>query len=289
MWALGVLGACGAERPMFAGTDAAAPRDAVEDAADNAVRPPTPDVAPVDRAPSDALAADDVVVYAHTAGTLYQLDPRSFRVTRIGDFDFPPGSAEAMTDLAVTAEGDLWGVTFTSLYRIDRETARVTMVAPLGAGLAGYNALTFIPRGILGSREVLVAATSAGEYFQLDQSTGAPSRLGSYGALLGSSGDLVSVAGDGPTAGTFATVTSGGREQLARIDPRSGRATVIGPTGTSGTYGLGYWRARLYGFNTAGQVVTIDLATGAATPVATERGAVWYGAGVTTLAPTAPP
>jgi hypothetical protein len=245
-------------------------------------------VAALDRPPSDVIATDDVVVYAHTAGTLYRLDPRSYRVTRIGDFDFPEGSTEAMTDLAVTAEGELWGVSFTTLYRIDRETARVTTVAPLGGGF-GYNALTFIPRGILGSREVLVAATSAGEYFQIDTATGAPSRLGSYGALVGSSGDLVSVQGDGPTAGTFATVNAGGREQLARIDPRTGRATLVGPTGTSGTYGLGYWRARLYGFNTAGQVLAIDLATGAATPVALERGAVWYGAGVTTLAPTAPP
>ncbi len=231
---------------------------------------------------------DDVRVYAHTADALYSIDPRTFVVTRVGAFVWPSDSAE-MTDLAINATGDAWGITFTSLYRVDLATARCTFVAPFAGAL--FNGLSFIPGGELEAGEVLVAANRNGAYVRVDPTTGAVRQIGLYGADVGSSGDLVSVAG----GGTFATVVDlnvglGEEpvEYLARIDPTNGRATRVGPTGVTRTWGVGYWRSRVFGFTAGGAVVTLDIATGRATEVA-RSDVAWWGAAVTTLAPVAPP
>jgi hypothetical protein len=133
------------------------------------------------------------------------------------------------------------------------------------------------------SAEVLVAVAGSGEYFVVNTADGRVQRLGSYGGLA-SSGDLVSIA----AADTWAIVKRGGEDHLARVDLRAGRTTVVGPTGVQDLWGIGYWRNRIYGFSQDGAFVTIDPATGRATTQMTSPRA-WWGAGVTTIAPTAPP
>jgi len=280
------LSACGADdTPRFV-ADSGVRRDA--GALDTG--PSTyPDVQAIDVGrPDIPPLLDDVRVYAHTADSLYAIDPRSFTVTRVGDFIWPDGPSQ-MTDLAINATGEAWGITFTSLYRVDLATARCTFVAPFAG--AQFNGLSFIPGGELEPGEVLVAANRNGAYVRVDPATGAIRQLGLYGADTGSSGDLVSVAG----GGTFATIVDlnvglGEEpvEYLARIDPTNGRATRIGPTGVSRTWGVGYWRSRVYGFTEGGAVVTLDITTGRATEVA-RNNVAWWGAAVTTIAPVAPP
>lgn len=248
-----------------------------------------PDVQAIDVGrPDIPPLLDDVRVYAHTADSLYAIDPRSFTVTRVGDFIWP-GEPSQMTDLAINASGEAWGITFTSLYRVDLATARCTFVAPFAGAV--FNGLSFIPGGELEPGEVLVAANRNGAYVRVDPATGAIRQLGLYGPDTGSSGDLVSVAG----GGTFATIVDldvGFGEEpveyLARIDPTNGRATRIGPTGVTRTWGVGYWRSRVYGFTEGGAVVTLDITTGRATQVA-RNDVAWWGAAVTTIAPVAPP
>lgn len=281
------LAACGADEPTRFVSDAGARRDAGPGAAPDVAT--YPDVPPVDAPRVDAPPPlDDVRVYAHTASALYAVDPRSFTVTRVGDFAWPDGASE-MTDLAINARGEAWGITFSALYRVDLATARCTFLAPFAG--AQFNGLSFIPGGELEAGEVLVAANRNGAYVRVDPATGAIRQLGLYGADLGSSGDLVSVAG----GGTFATIVDldvGFGEEpveyLARIDPTTGRATRIGPTGVTRTWGVGYWRSRVYGFTEGGAVVTLDITTGRATEVA-RTSVAWWGAAVTTIAPVAPP
>lgn len=280
------LVACGADDPPRFVSDAGVRRDAV---ALDAGPPVYPDVQAIDVGrPDIPPLLDDVRVFAHTADTLYSIDPRSFTVTRVGDFIWPDGPSQ-MTDLAINATGEAWGITFTSLYRVDLATARCTFVAPFAG--AQFNGLSFIPGGELEPGEVLVAANRSGAYVRVDPATGAIRQLGLYGADTGSSGDLVSVAG----GGTFATIVDlnvGFGEEpveyLARIDPTNGRATRIGPTGVTRTWGVGYWRSRVYGFTEGGAVVTLDITTGRATEVA-RNSVAWWGAAVTTIAPVAPP
>jgi hypothetical protein len=241
------------------------------------------DVAALDVTNADVPAStDDVLVYAHTASELYRIDPRALTLRSVGRFEFAAdGQDHQMTDIAVNARGEIWGITFNAIYRIDATTARCTLVSPLQGQ---YNGLTFVPVGVLNpSAEVLVAVEGAGTYYVVNTSDGRVQRLGMLGAYP-SSGDMVSIA----SAETWAIVKVRGEDHLARVDLRGGVTTLVGPTGVNDLWGLGYWRARLYGFSEGGVFVTIDPVTGRATEVM-RTGNAWWGAGVTTIAPTAPP
>lgn len=68
-------------------------------------------------------------------------------------------------------------------------------------------------------------------------------------------------------AGTFATVHQagvGGIDLLTRLYPRNGlSATIIGETGYTSLWGLGFRRGNIYGFSEGGELVLIDTTTGA--------------------------
>lgn len=276
-----LVGACSAEPTTFTSPDASAAPDAVADVSSDGP-PRFGDVVPLDRPASDVAPLDDVLVYANTASELYRVEPRSFAITLVGRFTFSDSDRDhQMTDIAVNAAGEIWGITFNAIYRIDAATARCTLVSPLEGQ---YNGLTFVPVGVLNpSAEVLLAVAGSGDYYVVNTGTGRVQRLGSYGAYA-SSGDLVSIA----SAETWAIVKVLGDDNLARVDLRTGRTTLVGPTGVDDVWGLGYWRSRLYGFTQGGQFVTLDPATGRATVQSTASRA-WWGAGVTTIAPVAPP
>jgi hypothetical protein len=212
---------------------------------------------------------------------LYRVDPTTFAVTFVGEFGWPSGAdSEEMTDIAALEDGALYGVTFDSLYRVNRTTAACTLVAPLTSGDM-FNALTFLPPATPGAAQELVAATTSGDFFEINTTTAAATLLGNYGHGAVSDGDIVSVAG----AGTFATVGVGGTGELASLNTATGAATLIGATGVSSTWGLAYWRGLVFGFLDEGAIVTIDPATGASTRVAETPAEAWWGAAVTTCAP----
>lgn len=279
------LTACGGAEPVRFNADAGARRDvpATTDARvpDGGVAGLDVPAIPVADVPT---AVDNVRVYAHSSDSLYAINPRDFGVVRIGLFQWPAdGNDHRMTDIAINAAGDIWGITFGALYRVDPATARCTYVADFAGSTV--NGLSFVPADeFSGDTEVLLAADRLGIVYRVDTTTGRTTQIGLYGDGLGSSGDIVSVA----SAGTFATVVDGGIEYLARINPTTGRATIIGQTGQTETWGLGYWRGTVYGFTSQGFAVTIDIRTGRAT-LAQRQGPPWWGAGVTTIAPTAPP
>jgi hypothetical protein len=67
-------------------------------------------------------------LWANDPDTLYEIDPTTFAVTTVGSF----GVADQMTDVAVTPGGQLFGVSFTTLYSIDMSTGAATAVADVG-------------------------------------------------------------------------------------------------------------------------------------------------------------
>lgn len=217
-------------------------------------------------------------VYAHTASDLFAVDPDTLAVTHLGAFGWP-GVADEMTDLAVDRSGSITGISFDRVYRVDPTTLACTELAPLAHPFVG---LSYVTSELEGGAEQLVATASSGEVFRIDPASGASTPLGAFGAGIGSSGDLVSVK----HLGTLATVVTaaGGNDWLARIDPRSGSATLIGDTGFAGIWGLGFWKDKVYGFTEAAQFVLLDPASGRATLVSAGGGG-WWGAGVTTSAP----
>jgi hypothetical protein len=76
----------------------------------------------------------------------------------------------------------------------------------------------------------------------------------------------------------------GGGDKLARLEPGTFAATIVGSTGEPNIWGLGFWNDRVFGFTSLGRFVSIDLATGEATLIDSSGGNFW-GAGVTTSAP----
>jgi hypothetical protein len=130
-------------------------------------------------------------VYAHTNATLFQIDPTQTppTVTPIGDFDCIGGTGQdsSMTDLAVGAQGGLWGISAHNVYglTIVGSTVHCTTIIPLAdpMGITFY-ALAFVPAGVIDpSQEVLVTASTAGDLYAIDAATGSLTQHGSFGLV----------------------------------------------------------------------------------------------------------
>ncbi|HEY3351764.1 MAG TPA: hypothetical protein VGQ83_00825 [Polyangia bacterium] len=219
-------------------------------------------------------------VYAHSSSDLYKIDPDTLAVTHVAAFAFP-GSDE-MTDIALDATANMVGISYDTVYAVNKDTGACTRLAALDRR---FNGLSFVPGDeITGGQEILVGAALDGTVYRIDKTTGQSSRIGNYAGGMTSSGDLVSVTG----FGTVATVKKGlgGTDWLARVDPNTGVATPIGDTGQTDIWGLGYWKGKVFGFTEGGRFVLINVQTGAATVQPNGGGIAWWGAGVTTSAPT---
>ncbi len=229
-------------------------------------------------APDATAPGQNALVYAHSADELYQIDPDSLEVTLVGPFGWP-GEADTMTDIALDKVGRMIGISYDKVYEVNKKTAVCAYLAPL---TQGFNGLSFITPQIAEGNELLVATSDQGDVFEIDPETGRATVLGAFGGGLRSSGDLVSVRG----FGTVATVTrlSSLTDLLARVDPTTGTATVIGDTGYAEIWGLGFWKDKVYGFTEDSRFLLIDPQTGEATEVS-KGGGPWWGAGVTTSAP----
>ena len=225
---------------------------------------------------------EQVFVYAHTATTLYKVEPDTLQVQMVGDFNWGSVISDQMTDIAIDKDGQMIGVSFTRVYRVDPSNAATTL---LSSSLSrSFNGLSFVPADQLGmtGNDVLVGTQSTdGKVFRVDPMTGAATEIGNMGATFTSSGDLVGVAG----FGTVQTVPGSSGDTLARLAPTSFAASAIGGgTGFSKLYGVAFFKGKVYGFSEEGHFVLIDPGTGAGTMVS-NSGIAWWGAAVTTVAP----
>jgi hypothetical protein len=241
-------------------------------------------------------------VYAHSGKVLYRIDTTTAQPTpiMIGTFTDAPAStmpigSSSMTDIAVDKSGNMTGCTLKKIFTIDPATAQVTYLAALPTGAPTITSLSNVPVDLSDPTkgEILVAADQDGNILKIDPTNGATTTVGSYGMsggkVIRSSGDIVAVYGEG----IFATVNVGDtltdHDFLAKIDPVTWNATIVGPElGYDKVFGLAYWRTKLYGFVDVGAgqgaILEIDPQTGTAT--ALPAGTIeWFGAGVTTVAP----
>jgi hypothetical protein len=191
-----------------------------------------------------------------------------------------------VTDIALDKDGQMTGVTFAELLSIDVATAECKIIATVRNG-ASLNGLSWIRTD--NGEEILAATGNDGTVVRIDPATGTSTVIGNLAMDQRSSGDLVSVAnygtlvtlrGDGPNA-----AISGGSDLLAKIDPVTGAATVIGPTGFKHVYGIGFWGNRVFGFTDTGQFILIDPKTGTSKLVQQITAFPFWGAGVSTSAP----
>jgi hypothetical protein len=231
----------------------------------------------------DGSSAEQVYVYAHTASTLYKVDPDTLAITMIGDFGWPSSvGSDQMTDLAIDKNGRMLGVSYSRVYQVDPTTAQASLISPSLGG--SFNGLSFVPAAQLGQTgdDILVGTrNSDGKVFRVDPMTGQITQVGDMGPSYSSSGDTVAVDG----FGTVQTVPGSNGDTLVKLAPSSFAATPIGSgTGFSQLWGIAFWKNKIYGFANTGEFVLIDDTTGVGTMV-TQTNEAWWGAAVTTLAP----
>lgn len=234
---------------------------------------------------------------------------------------------EASTKPDLTATGEVFGHSETSLFRVDTTTQTVTEVGTFsgcayiadialdetstiygsnGAELyfietntarctkiaAGSfpNSLSFVPAGTLDAAETLVGF-QGGDYVKIDRQSGKVTKVGEIGGGLQSSGDVVSVKG----GKTFVTVKGKDcADCLAEIDPKTGALVKNwGPIGAADAFGLAFWGGDLYAFTFGGELLLITLDTGkvVSKKIAISNapaGLKFAGAGSTTSAPLGP-
>ncbi len=213
-------------------------------------------------------------IYAHTAKTLYTVDPTTFALTTIGDF----GGTDDMTDLAVTPDGSVYTISKTSLYKVNEIDGHATQ---LFSGIASSNvALTFQNNG------TLLAADQAGTVRTIDPQTGVITDIGTYGAGYDTAGDLVAVA-DGTMFGvsTKAPTLGSTTNVLIKVNTATAQATSVGKIGYQGVFGVAYSGGRVIAFTNMGEIIRIDPNTGTGTLVKTHAGVKFYGAGTSPLVP----
>jgi outer membrane protein assembly factor BamB len=228
--------------------------------------PDSPDAAPYD--------PPSVLMYAHSADTLYVVDSKDLSLKTLGKF----GIEENITDLAVTGQGQIFAISSGKLYQVSPTTAKATFVANV-PGVLNVG-MTFLPDG------ELLATDKDGGVRRVDPTSGNITELGTFGAQLATAGDLVSVAD-----GTMFAISDQGPNDiydednlLVTVNTGTGVATPVGQIGFNEVFGCAYANGHVYAFTKAGQLIEINPTTGQGTEVK-DFGIEFWGAGVTPLVP----
>ncbi|MGN7869101.1 hypothetical protein [Paracoccus sp. 22332] len=191
-----------------------------------------------------ATPALSATMHVHDSnGMLGTVDTTTGAVSVIGDMGV------VMTDIAFDPTGNLYGMSFTSLYRIDPGSGVSTLIG--AHGISSGNALVFGADGTLYG-----AGNATTNIYTLNTMTGVGSSLGSIGFYSG--GDLAFVGSD------FYLASSA--NQLVKIDlGNPGGTAAVGSFGVSDVFGLATAPGgRLYGV--AGtSIYEVDVTTGLAT------------------------
>jgi hypothetical protein len=223
-------------------------------------------------------------VFGHSGSVLFRLDPETLDVEEVGSFD---GCNDgAVIDIALDSESNMFGVSYNSLYEIDRVTARCDLIAN-----GSYpTSLSFVPEDtVVAGREGLVGFLG-NRYVRIDTEDGTVSDIAQLTDGLQSSGDVVSVK----NGGTYLTVFGPGCEDndcIIQFNPSNGLVLRnYGAIPYDQVFGLAFWAGKAYGFARNGEVFEVefddDTVTTTAIPVPNApAGLEFFGAGSTTSAP----
>lgn len=251
-------------------------------------------------------------LFVHDLRVLYRFAPKQRTLTTIGAFDCFGGLLEAtsdagMRDIAIDKSGKAFGVaklgtavdgSRAAIVRLDTTNAHCEEVFAIppnlvdsGGGLEMWG-LSFVPGA---TDDVLYGIEVAGAFIRIDVNAKTAVRVGGLngvapgakGPWLTKGADIVSIKGD-RTYSTAQRDPSGDR--LVALDPLTGAVVQdIGPLDGKLFGGIAYWEGTLYGFSSQGRVYAVDTKTAAVTEIfAAPDGVLLQGAGVTTIAPTAP-
>ncbi len=200
-------------------------------------------------------------LFAASNQMLYRLDVDAHTSMLVAAIATPGGSSIDVDGLALFGT-TLLGITAggTELITIDHETAAVTGRVNLTPPNT-WGGLTVIPAGDLGPLPLVLAGTpSDGKLYRIDPTTGVVGMVGSFGGSYRFFSDLAWVHG----VGLFATLTGGNCTDVcfARIDPVTGAATPFRWNLGTNLYGMSGYRDKLWAFNNAGPVLSVNQTTG---------------------------
>jgi len=196
-------------------------------------------------------------LYIHDSRrALAQVDVRTGNLVGLSNL------GRTLTDIAFSPAGELYGMDFSTLFRIDLATGSLSTVG--SHGVPGGNALVFSAEG-----ELYAAGNSSTSLYQLDPITGTGTVIGDTG--VSSSGDLAFYQGELYLSGFGVFGATSDVLVKLQLTPTVVPVTV-GEIGFQAVFGLATAAdGKLYG--TAGTVVLeIDPATGAGTEVVDYEG-----------------
>jgi hypothetical protein len=214
-------------------------------------------IAPLD----EEIKGDRILSYASDTRSASQLGAGSSFIStfdgltgQVGSVDLsgkftPLSSTLNFSDIAVSKDGEIFGITPTQLYKIDRASGVTSFVGELGAGVV-MNALEF-------ANDVLYAAGDSNLY-TINTSTGSASLVANIGNGFTSSGDLVFDADNNQ----FLVTAKGGISDSLFGLTLNGQSTKIGDIGNRNVWGLSFDNGQLFGFTADGKRIAIDPATG---------------------------
>lgn len=198
-----------------------------------------------------SIAIASEIYVGDSAGNIGVVDTDSGVVSGL----FNPVGVGAFTDIALAPNGNLYGITFTSLYSIDIAAGTATFIGNNGA--TNLNALVIANDGT-----ACAMGPTSNNLFTIDLGTGIATSIGSTGFY--SDGDLqFDYMGNLYLAGS--TTPNGGdsTSKLFLIDTANpASSSLVGDIGIDDVYGLSFANGKMFG--AAGtDVFEIDLATGA--------------------------
>jgi hypothetical protein len=148
-----------------------------------------------------------VIYVTDEAGELSTVTLGTYAVHRIG------AEGVLLTDIAFDpANGELYGLSFSAFYRVNRSTGQATYIGDLGIGDA--NALVFDASG-----RAYTAGVNSPELYTIDVTTGKASAVGST-SPFDSAGDLTFYNGGLVLSGV---VSSGQPDELVLLDAATGK------------------------------------------------------------------
>jgi len=193
------------------------------------------------------------VVAMGTSGKAQALSLISTYSGQIGKIDTATGTFSPMsntnlrlTDIALSNDDQLFGITFRDLYSI-KEDGSFSLIGTLGSS---NNALEFADNHKLYGAE-------DSNFYQVDPTTGSKLFIKDIPGFS-SSGDLVFE----PTTHRFLATSRNGISDALFSIALDGTATQIGDIGFSNVYGLLFDKGKLFGYTDDGQQLLIDPTTG---------------------------
>jgi outer membrane protein assembly factor BamB len=216
-------------------------------------------------------------MYVHTSDQLFIIDDEDFDLLLVGPFGIDEMEG-GITDMAVTPDGTLYGITDSKLYTLNASNGAATYIADV-PGVENVG-LTFLTDG------TLLATDAPGGVRQINPTTGLVNEVGTFGGGYATAGDLVAVAD-----GTMFAISDEGpvgneadNNVLLTVNTSTGVASPVGQIGFGGVFGCAVANNKVYAFTREGHVIEIDPTTGQGNSRRQHVGTAFWGAGVTPLA-----